>query len=203
MSVDMYQLRRQARQLGNLYHQLHQLKYQTGPTPEIKTHQPAGPRPPANWLYLACYITQEQKLREVAFNAFQDLGIRLTDNDTGAHRLCQLIGYHAQAISELEWASDFQDEIEDQIRIITNRCKDTLTVPNTPQDTWLTARTICYKLRPHVTPDLLRKWAQRGKIRHRKGHPHNTYPLGDVLKQLHNTSNEQQPQSQHTPGNPI
>ena len=37
----------------------------------------------------------------------------------------------------------------------------------TPQEVWLTARTICYKLRQqghNVTPELLRKWVERGVI---------------------------------------
>ncbi|MCG7243796.1 hypothetical protein [Corynebacterium sp. ACRPS] len=41
----------------------------------------------------------------------------------------------------------------------------------TPQEVWLTAKTFTYKLRQKgydVTPERLRKWAERRKIRARK-----------------------------------
>lgn len=122
MPVDEFQLRTLARKLAGLYRQLHQLKYTPAQQPEAKTSiQPAGSKTPGNWLYMSIYIDQEQKLREVAFNAFADIGVKLKDSDAGAVRLCERISYHAQAISELEWAHDFYDELANEARIIGNR----------------------------------------------------------------------------------
>lgn len=123
MSVDEQQFRDTARHLGRLYEQLHEMKHARPKPPEVRVMKPApGPQSPGNWLYVATYIDQEQKLREVAFNAFADIGVRIKDNDAAAPRLCQLLAFHAQAASELNWAADLHDELTNQTRIIDRRC---------------------------------------------------------------------------------
>lgn len=124
MPVDEFHLRTQARELANLYRQLHGLKHTHPTPPEVRTMKPApGPQTPGNWFIIATYIDQEQRLREIAFNAFADLGVKLRDDDASAPRLCELIAYHAQAISELDWAEDLLDELGDQARVIRIRIR--------------------------------------------------------------------------------
>lgn len=122
MPVDEFHLRNTARELADLYRQLHGLKTTHPTRPEVSTsHQPPGPKPPGNWLYVSLYLDQSQRLREVAFNALADVGVKLRDDDARAIRLCELIAFHAQAVSELDWASDLLDELGDQARIIRRR----------------------------------------------------------------------------------
>lgn len=126
MSIDEQQFRDTARRLGQLYEQLHELKHARPKPPEVRVMKPApGPQSPGNWLYVATYIDQEQKLREVAFNALGDIGVRIKDDDATAPRLCALLAFHAQAASELEWATDLHDELTNQTRIIDRRCNPT------------------------------------------------------------------------------
>lgn len=136
MSVDEFQLRNTARELAELYRRLHELKHTSPTPPEARVMKPApGPQTPGNWLMIATYIDQEQRLREVAFNAFTDLGIKLRDTDAAAPRLCDLLAFHAQAVSELDWASDLLTELGDQARIIRIRIQppETTTIARTEQ----------------------------------------------------------------------
>ena len=118
-----FELRDTARELKAHYLQLHALKHTTPNPPEVKTRNSVkglGPKSPGNWLWINRYITLEQNLRELALNAFgtDGIGIRIHDGDLSAPRLCQLIAWHAQALSELEWAQDLQQELEDQAHTI-------------------------------------------------------------------------------------
>ena len=117
--VDEFQLRDTARELAELYIEMHRLK-DTSPTPpEVKTRNSIkglGPKSPGNWLWMHRYITMEQNLRELSLNAFGTDGIqvRISEEDFAAPRLCGLISWHAQALSELDWAADLLQELEDQ-----------------------------------------------------------------------------------------
>ena len=121
--VDEQHLRHLARDLATLYRELDSLKYSRPIPPEARTMKPApGPQSPGNWLYVACWLEQSTLLREVAFNALGDVNVKIRDNETGPVDLCTKIAFHAQAISELEWASDLVDELEHQVRVIDRRC---------------------------------------------------------------------------------
>lgn len=117
--VDEFQLRDTARELAELYIEMHRLK-DTSPTPpEVKTRNSIkglGPKSPGNWLWMHRYITMEQNLRELCLNAFGTDGIhvRISEEDFTAPRLCGLIAWHAQPLSELDWAADLLQELEDQ-----------------------------------------------------------------------------------------
>ena len=118
-----FELRDTARELKAHSLQLHALKHTTPNPPEVKTRNSVkglGPKSPGNWLWINRYITLEQNLRELALNAFGIDGIntRLHDGDLAAPRLCHLIAYHAQPLSELDWAQDLQQELQDQARTI-------------------------------------------------------------------------------------
>lgn len=169
MSVDEQQFRDTARHLGRLYEQLHELKHARPKPPEVRVMRPApGPQSPGNWLYVATYIDQEQKLREVAFNAFHDIGVRIKDNDAAAPRLCALLAFHAQAASELNWATDLHDELTNQIRIIDRRCNppQTTIIAKQPEPRYgaeHTARQLRARGIP-TTADTIRGWGKAGRI---------------------------------------
>ena len=121
--VDEFQLRDLARELAGHYTELHELKDTTPNPPEVKTRNSvkgAGPKSPGNWLWLNRYVTMEQNLRELALNAFgtDGIGIRINEADFAAPRLCRLIAWHAQPLSELDWSADLAQELEDQARTI-------------------------------------------------------------------------------------
>lgn len=169
MSVDEQEFRDTARHLGRLYQQLHELKHARPKPPEVRVMKPSpGPQSPGNWLYVATYIDQEQRLREVAFNALADIGVRIRDTDATAPRLCALLAFHAQAASELEWATDLHDELTNQVRIIDRRCNppQPATIANQPEPRHgaeHTARQLRARGIP-TTADTIRGWARHGHI---------------------------------------
>lgn len=123
MSIDEFQLRDLAKELRTHYIELHELKYTSPTPPEVKTRNSIkglGPKSPGNWLWVNRYVTMEQNLRELCLNAFGTDGIqvRIKEEDFTAPRLCRLIAWHAQALSELDWAADLLQELEDQARKI-------------------------------------------------------------------------------------
>ncbi len=169
MSVDEQQFRDTARHLGRLYEQLHELKHARPKPPEVRVMKPApGPQSPGNWLYVATYIDQEQRLREVAFNAFGDIGVSIRDADAAAPRLCQLLAFHAQAASELTWANDLMDELLNQVRIIDKRCNPPQLVAIAKQpEPRRGAEHIARQLRARgipTTADTIRGWGKAGRI---------------------------------------
>lgn len=188
MPVDEFHLRTQARELADLYRQLHGLKHAKPTPPEARTsHQPPSPRTPGNWLIISTYIDLEQRLREVAFNAFADTHITLRDGDAAAPRLCHLLAFHAYTVSRLDWANDLLDELGDQARIIRRRITPHVeSGHDSQQEIWLTAKTLTYKLKQqgyNITPELLRKWAEREKIRKRASEgKSNLYNIKDVFE---------------------
>lgn len=130
-----FELRDTARELKHHYLQLHDLKHTTPNPPEVKTRNSVkglGPKSPGNWLWVNRYVEMEQNLRELCLNAFgtDGIGIRIHDGDLSAPRLCHLIAYHAQPLSELDWAADLQQELEDQARTI-NRWTNPPQTPHT------------------------------------------------------------------------
>ena len=186
--VDERDLRDLARTLANLYQELDSLKYSRPAPPEVRTMKPApGPQSPGNWLYVACWLDQSVKLREVAFNALGDVHVKIRDNETGPIALCRKLAFHAQAIAELAWASDLTDELEHQTKVISRHCRphdDEVGTVDDDGEVWLTARTITYKLREQgyrITPELLRKWAQRKRIQSKDG-DRIQYSLREVLQ---------------------
>ncbi len=118
-----FELRDIARELKAHYLELQTLKHTTPNPPEVKTRNSVkglGPKSPGNWLWVNRYIEMEQNLRELALNAFgtDGINIRLHDGDLAAPRLCHLIAYHAQPLTELPWAQDLMQELQDQARTI-------------------------------------------------------------------------------------
>lgn len=189
MPVDEFQLRDLARELAGLYRQLNGLKHTHPTPPEVRVMKPApGPQTPGNWLYVSLYIDQSTKLREVCFNAFSDIGVKLRDTDAAAPRLCHLIAYHAQPISELDWASDLADELEHQARTINRHCNppEPAAMAKAPEP-WQTSEAIiqtCANRGIKVTRETLWNWAKRGTIPTQKRGTRNTYRITDILKKI-------------------
>lgn len=113
--MDEWLLRETAYALAKSYKQLRVL-HDTRPRPaEVRTLKPTpGPREPGNALVLAALIDNEVRLREVAFEALAEVGVKLKDGDGRAYRLCELIGYYANSIAELDWSDDLHDELKAQ-----------------------------------------------------------------------------------------
>ena len=169
MKTDEQHLRHLARDLANLYRELDSLKYSRPVPPEVRTMKPApGPQSPGNWLYVACWLEQSTLLREVAFNALGDVNVKIRDDETGPIDLCTKIAFHAQAISELEWASDLVDELEHQAKVIGRHCRPrTAREVADAEERRLGAEAIARQLRArrhHVTADMVRGWARAGYI---------------------------------------
>lgn len=168
-----FELRDTARELKHHYLELQQLKHTTPNPPEVKTRNSIkglGPKSPGNWLWVNRYITMEQNLRELALNAFgiDGINIRIHDGDLSAPRLCHLIAYHAQPLSELDWAADLQQELEDQARTINRWTNppEPNTIAKQPEPRH-GAEYIAKQLRARgipTTADTIRGWARRGHI---------------------------------------
>lgn len=168
-----FELRDTARELKAHYLELQQLKHTTPNPPEVKTRNSVkglGPKSPGNWLWVNRYITLEQNLRELALNAFgiDGINIRIHDGDLAAPRLCHLIAWHAQALSELDWAQDLQQELQDQARTINRWTNppEVRTLANQPEPRH-GAEHIAKQLRARgipTTADTIRGWAKRGHI---------------------------------------
>lgn len=168
-----FELRDTARELKAHYLQLHALKHTTPNPPEVKTRNSVkglGPKSPGNWLWINRYVEMEQNLRELALNAFgiDGIGIRIHDGDLSAPRLCHLIAYYAQPLSELDWAADLQQELQDQARTI-NRWTNPPELPaiaKQPEQrhgaTYI-ARQLTARGIP-TTADTIRGWARAGHI---------------------------------------
>lgn len=167
--VDERDLRDLVRNLANLYQELDSLKYSRPAPPEVRAMKPApGPQSPGNWLYVSCWLEQEPRLREVAFNAFSDIGVKVRDDEAGAVALCQKLAFHAQAVSELDWASDLTDELEHQAKVIGRHCRPrTAREVADAEEPRHGAEHIARQLRARgipTTADTIRGWARRGHI---------------------------------------
>lgn len=168
-----FELRDTARELKAHYLQLHALKHTTPNPPEVKTRNSVkglGPKSPGNWLWVNRYITLEQNLRELCLNAFgtDGIGIHINEADFTAPRLCRLIAWHAQPLSELDWAADLMQELEDQARTINRWTNppELSAIAKQPEPRH-GAEHIAKQLRARgipTTADTIRGWARRGHI---------------------------------------
>lgn len=198
-----FELRDTARELKAHYLQLQSLKHTTPNPPEVKTRNSIkglGPKTPGNWLWVNRYVEMEQNLRELALNAFgiDGINIRMHDGDLSAPRLCHLIAWHAQALSELDWAQDLAQELEDQARTI-NRWTNP---PETPRalirqaqssqqllTASHTAKAASAATGKHIDRKQVTYWGRAGHITTHKDSRGNTcYNLGEVINHINKTN---------------
>ena len=191
-TVDQEELAQTAKALQVLYEELDEAKYDRPPAPEVSTthnNRQKGPMCPGPIWAISDDAYFTERLNELACDAASRIEghHRMTLN---GRQLCHWIAWHAGPVSQLDFADDILDEIRWQIRELDHRLRRTRPfVPaGEPQEVWLTARSICYKLRQQgydVSPELLRKWVERGKLEANKDSAeHNLYRLSKVIQLL-------------------
>ncbi|MBM0244591.1 hypothetical protein GWO63_010160 [Corynebacterium macginleyi] len=178
--VDQHDLAHAAKKLQVLYEELNHAKYQRPPASEVSTqgaNQQKGPSEPFPIWTISDDAHFTALLNEYCTDAARYVPLT---GDIYTHgfqrngtRMCQWIAWNAGPISQLDVAPLMLDELNHQARELDHRLRRTRPPApiSEPQEAWLTARTICYKLRQQgydVTPERLRKWAERRKIRARK-----------------------------------
>lgn len=115
--TDEFAIRQLARDLKRLYDGLDEKKHERPRPKEVRIMRATpGPQSPGSWLWMSRAVEMEQRLRQIALNAFSDIQVRLRDDDMVVGNLLDRISFNAQAISELDWADDFHDELADQER---------------------------------------------------------------------------------------
>ena len=190
MTAEEFSIRKVAQELIHLYAALEGRKHSPEKPPEVRTMQNTGGKPsmPGNWLWMARGIENEQKLREVALNAFGDLKIKLKDDDGVIHNLLAKIAFNAQAISELPWAEDFHQELDDQARQMGTWLNPPDAGPVANADPYLTADSIQRSLTNKgldADPATIRQGASRGHVdmkTRRDGK--RAYRLKDIIRRL-------------------
>ena len=189
MTIDEFDFRDLCRDLEASYSRLGRLRDARPRPPEVRSAlKPApGPQAPGNGVAVWTLIDCETRLRQVAFNALGDIGVKLVDGDGRAFRLCQLMAFNAAAISALGWADDLMDELQDQDRKLT-RAVARIEPQETDQprpEPWQVSEVIitsCKERGLTVTRTDLDNWIRAGKITTKKRGNRNTYRLTEVLK---------------------
>lgn len=197
MSVDQDELRNTAKQLRVLYEELNDAKYEKPPAPtesRMGSNFQKGPTYPMPIWTLSDDVEFTSLLSEYVNDAARFVkpeGEYYTDGfGRDGIKMCRWIAWNAGAIAELDVADVMLDELKHQVRELDMRLKRSR--PFQPagkkQESWLTARSICYtlgKMGHNVTPELLRKWAERGKldIKSKVG-GENLYSILEVLHRL-------------------
>lgn len=176
MTTNQEDLAHAAKQLQLLYEELDEAKYNRPPAPEVSTqgaNQQKGPSEPFPIWTLSDDAHFTELLNEYCTDAARYIPLTGTIYTHGFQhngaRMCHWIAWNAGPISQLDVAPLMLDELKHQIRELDHRLKRTrpFEPAKSEQEVWLTARTICYKLRQqghNVSPELLRKWAEREKI---------------------------------------
>ncbi|ARM68417.1 hypothetical protein [Corynebacterium striatum] len=193
MNVDQEDLAQAAKHLRVLYDELNQAKYDRPPAPEVSTthsNRQKGPMDPAPIWTLSDDEHFTKRLNQMVCDAAG----RIEGNHKptlDGRQLTDWLAWHAGPVSQLDFADDILDEVRWQIRELDHRLRRTRPLePTGKQEVWLTARTICYKLTQQgyaITPELLRKWAERRKIESKVSALGKvTYPLRNVIRILEN-----------------
>ena len=192
MTTNQEDLAHAAKQLRVLYEELNQAKYDRPPAPEVSTthsNRQKGPMDPAPIWTLSDDEHFTKRLNQMVCDAAG----RIEGNHRptlDGRQLSDWLAWYAGPVSQLDFADDILDEVRWQIRELDHRLRRTRppTPVEEPQEVWLTARTICYKLNQqgyNITPDLLRKWAERKQISSkRQSAKQVSYRLNDVIERM-------------------
>lgn len=191
MACDQDDLCNAAKRLEELYRELDQAKYDRPQAPResrIGSTKQMGPKDPLPIWTLSDDLEFTTLLSEYVNDAARFIPLDQDYYQYGfgrnGKRMCHWIAYNAGPISQLDVADVLLDELRHQVRELNHRLRRTRTPQPVGQEVWLTARTICYKMREKgydITPELLRQWAKRGKISHRKRGFQNVYRAEEVL----------------------
>lgn len=207
MSVDQDELRNIAKQLRVLYEELDEAKYEKPPAPtesRMGSNSQKGPTYPMPIWTLSDDVEFTSLLSEYVNDAARFVKPEGEYYREGFGRdgikMCRWIAWNAGAIAQLDVADVMLDELRHQVRELDARLKRSR--PFQPAgkkdgESWLTARSICYtlgKMGHNVTPELLRKWAERGKVSNvAKSSGLNLYNLKEVVKILESKKITQRP----------
>lgn len=197
MTTNQEDLAHAAKQLQLLYEELDEAKYNRPPAPEVSTqgaNQQKGPSEPFPIWTLSDDAHFTELLNEYCTDAARYIPLT---GDIYTHgfqrngtRMCHWIAWNAGPISQLDVAPLMLDELKHQIRELNHKLKRTrpFEPAKSEQEVWLTARTICYKLRQKgydITPELLRQWVQRGKIAVKSSEERrNLYSMTQILSTI-------------------
>lgn len=197
MPIDQHDLAHAAKKLQVLYEELNHAKYQRPPAPEVSTqgaNQQKGPSEPFPIWTISDDAHFTALLNEYCTDAARYVplagDIYTRGFQRNGTRMCQWIAWNAGPISQLDVAPLMLDELHHQARELNHRLRRTRPPEpiNEPQEAWLTARTICYRLKQQgydITPELLRKWAQREKITVKsKENRTNLYSMTQILSTI-------------------
>ena len=195
MSVDQDELRNTAKQLRVLYEELDEAKYEKPPAPtesRMGSNSQKGPTYPMPIWTLSDDVEFTSLLSEYVNDAARFVkpeGEYYRDGfGRDGIKMCRWIAWNAGAIAELDVADVMLDELRHQVRELDARLKRSRPFQpagKTENETWLTARGIQRALRRQdidISPELLRKWVERGKLIARKGNSGlNEYHLSAVV----------------------
>ena len=195
MSVDQDELRNAAKQLRVLYEELDEAKYEKPPAPtesRMGSNSQKGPTYPMPIWTLSDDVEFTSLLSEYVNDAARFVkpeGEYYRDGfGRDGIKMCRWIAWNAGAIAQLDVADVMLDELRHQVRELDARLKRSRPFQpagKTENETWLTARGIQRALRRQdidISPELLRKWVERGKLIARKGNSGlNEYQLSAVV----------------------
>ena len=199
MSVDQDELRNAAKQLRVLYEELDEAKYEKPPAPtesRMGSNSQKGPTYPMPIWTLSDDVEFTRLLSEYVNDAARFVKPEGEYYREGFGRdgikMCRWISWNAGAIAELDVADVMLDELRHQVCELDMRLKRSRPFQpagKTENETWLTGKTIqrlLQKQNIETTPELLRKWVERGKIQAKKRNDGtNLYKLHDVLTAAH------------------
>ena len=193
MSVDQDELRNTAKQLRALYEELDEAKYEKPPAPtesRMGSNSQKGPTYPMPIWTLSDDVEFTSLLSEYINDAARFVkpeGEYYRDGfGRDGIKMCRWIAWNAGAIAELDVADVMLDELKHQVRELDMRLKRSRPFqPAGKEEAWLTARGIQRALRRQdidISPELLRKWVERGKLIARKGNSGlNEYQVSAVV----------------------
>lgn len=144
-----------------------------------------NPKPPTNLTTLTLVIDADQRLQELALNVATDLAIPTPPTPRAAGEWCAWLYRHHAELQQLDWYDDLAQEIIDMEADLAARIAPN-TTPHIEQRQ--TGRSIARRLATmghKVSTDVLKVWAQRGKITaHQDSQGRNRYLLSEVLDTL-------------------
>ena len=193
MSVDQDELRSTAKQLRVLYEELDEAKYEKPPAPtesRMGSNSQKGPTYPMPIWTLSDDVEFTSLLSEYVNDAARFVkpeGEYYRDGfGRDGIKMCRWIAWNAGAIAQLDVADVMLDELRHQVRELDARLKRSRPFqPAGKEEAWLTARGIQRALRRQdidISPELLRKWVERGKLIARKGNSGlNEYQVSAVV----------------------
>ena len=193
MSVDQDELRNTAKQLRVLYEELDEAKYEKRPAPtesRMGSNSQKGPTYPLPIWTLSDDVEFTSLLSEYVNDAARFVkpeGEYYRDGfGRDGIKMCRWISWNAGAIAQLDVADVMLDELRHQVRELDTRLKRSRPFqPAGKEEAWLTARGIQRALRRQdidISPELLRKWVERGKLIARKGNSGlNEYQISAVV----------------------